>query len=240
ARPKRQSRRPADLMGGDEDEETGESEFPSNFDVLPSPADLLGPPEADELSGLLSRSGLPWNRHTPWRGEAIVVADTGQLPSVSLAEGLRLTLLGPTPALLYKLCTAWADVLGGRDEWGAEQEGGPPDLLGRRDTWPPVWKDGEQRDTSAANGSSIMLLAEYGEHALLLAGDGHARDLATGLERLRRERNQGKGLPIAAFKVPHHGSAKNLGRSVLDRSIAVGICSRPMARPWAPGSPGAT
>jgi hypothetical protein len=95
----------------------------------------------------------------------------------------------------------------------------PADLLGRRDTWPPVWKDKEQHDPSAANGSSIMLLAEFGNHALLLAGDGHAPDLATALERLSSERHPASApppVPLAAFKLPHHASEKNLSRAVLE------------------------
>ncbi len=73
-------------------------------------------------------------------------------------------------------------------------------------------------DTSAANGSSIMLLAEHDGRAILLAGDGYAPDLARALERLRQERGLGDGrLPLDAFKLAHHGSAKNLDASVLDK-----------------------
>jgi beta-lactamase superfamily II metal-dependent hydrolase len=208
---------PADLMGSADDasgwkDRVGES-------ALPSPSDLLGPQQGDELSGILAAARLPWNRHPRWNGDAIIVPDAGNLPAVTLDGGLRLTLLGPTLARLYKLCTAWSDVLGGTDEPTSPAEPGPADLLGRRNTWPPVWKDEERRDPSAANGSSIMLLAEFGDHALLLAGDGHAPDLAAALKRLSGERNQASAppaLPLAAFKLPHHASEKNLTRAVLE------------------------
>ena len=129
---------------------------------------------------------------------------------------MRLTLLGPTLARLYQLCSAWPDVLGGIDEPPAPAAI-PADLLGRRDNWPPVWKDGEQRDPSNANGSSIMLLAEFDDHALLLAGDGHAPDLAAALEVLNKRAQCGVSSVIALWlqaaaprerEKPHPGRAR--------------------------------
>jgi beta-lactamase superfamily II metal-dependent hydrolase len=207
---------PADLMGGADDASDREDHV-SESAALPSPADLLGPQQADELSEVLAAARLPWNSR--WNGEPIMVPEAGNLPAVTLDGGLRLTLLGPTLPRLYKLCTAWPDVLGGSDEPTAPGELGPADLLGRRDTWPPVWKNEEQRDSSAANGSSVMLLAEFGDHALLLAGDGHAPDLAAALKRLSVERNPASAptpVPLAAFKLPHHASEKNLTRALLE------------------------
>ena len=126
------ARRPADLMGGADDtadEETrGEDDVLDTF-ALPSPSDLLGPQQGDELSELLAARGLPWNRHDCWRGNAVMVPETGKLPVVTLDGGLRLTLLGPALARLYKLCTAWPDVLGGADEPAGPQAAGPADLL---------------------------------------------------------------------------------------------------------------
>lgn len=209
---------PSDLMGSG----SGTPEGPDDEDdwtTLPTAADLLGPQQGDELSTLMETRSLPWNSHPAWSGAAIRLPDDGVLPAVTLDGGLKLTLLGPTLKRLYKLCAAWPDVLAGRDE---ASPAGPSDLLGRRDTWPPVWKDGEKRDPSAANGSSIVLLAEYpaaersqGTHALLLAGDGHAPDLVAALDRLRSERALDGPLPLAAFKLAHHGSDKNLTRALL-------------------------
>jgi hypothetical protein len=53
------------------------------------------------------------------------------------------------------------------------------------------------------------------DQALLLAGDAYAPDLAAAVVRVCRERNQ-PALPLAAFKLPHHGSENNLTRAVLD------------------------
>jgi beta-lactamase superfamily II metal-dependent hydrolase len=211
---KARSGRPADMLGGGDDDEDV-----ADLAASPSARDLLGPQQGDELSELLAARGLPWNKDPLWKGEALVVQEGNELPVVTLDGNLKLTLLGPTPERLYKLCTAWADVLGGRDEPAGWQAAGPADLLGRHDTWPPVWKDKEGRDPSAANGSSIVLLAEYGPHALLLAGDGHAPDLAAALDRLRHERKlpPATPFPLAAFKLSHHGSENNLTRALLER-----------------------
>jgi hypothetical protein len=205
------TRRVADLMDGSGTDDEDEQQAAAS--VLPE--GLLGPPQGDELSKLLSNTGLPWNRHPRWNGEAVFCPDSGELPVVPLDGGLVLTLLGPRPSSLHRLLKVWPDVLTGKDENTVAAE--PPELLGRRDRWPPAWQDGEQRDASAANGSSIMLLAEYGDHALLLSGDGHAGDIDIALERLRQQKKLATPLPLTAFKLPHHASAHNITRAVLDQ-----------------------
>jgi hypothetical protein len=182
---------------------------------LPSAADLLGPQQGDQLSELLARRGLPWNQHALWKGGPVMIPDSGELPNVTLDGDLTLTVLGPNRDRLYKLCTVWTDVLGGVDQPAGIEA--PDDLLGRRDVWPPAWKDGERRDPSVANGSSIVLLAEYRGQALLLAGDGHAPDMAAALDRLRAERRLQTALPLAAFKLSHHASENNLTRELLEK-----------------------
>lgn len=210
---KRRSNKPKDLLGSEDNEGL------AGGGLIPSPADLLGPKEGDLLSDLLEKRGLPWNQ--AWNGEAIVVPETGSLPVITLDGKFSLTLLGPTYDRLYKLCESWPDVISGRDN----PHSGPADLLGRRDVWPPVWKDGEQRDPSPSNGSSIMFLVEYDGHALLLTGDGFAPDLEDALERLCREREVASGaFPLDAFKLPHHGSDKNLTAGLLGKTD----CSRYM------------
>ena len=205
---------PADLMGGATDADEDRADLDQA--ALPSAADLLGPQQGDQLSELLAKRNLPWNKHAPWKGGAVMIPDSGELPSVTLEGDLTLTVLGPNRDRLYKLCAAWTDVLGGRDEPSAAQPA-PEDLLGRRDKWPPVWKDGESRDPSFANGSSIMLLAEYGGHALLLAGDGYAPDMAAALDRVRAQRHLQKAFPLDAFKLSHHASENNLTRELLEK-----------------------
>lgn len=83
---------------------------------------------------------------------------------------------------------------------------------------------------SVANGSSIMLLAEYKAHGVLLTGDGHAPDLVASIKRLLGNRQapasgsnrvsaqpqEQQRLVLSAFKPSHHGSARNLTEAVMD------------------------
>lgn len=199
--------RPADTLGGTRGTDAA---------LSASPADLLGRQQADDLSALLARQARPCNAQAPWHGGPVLVPDAGPLPALTLPGGLRLTVLGPTATRLHRLCALWSAVLGGQDEGGRTR--GPADLLGRKDSWPPVWKDRETADSSAANGSSIALLAEFGPHALLLAGDAWAPDLQAALGRVAQSRGlpPGTPLPLSAFKLPHHGSENNLTRALMD------------------------
>jgi beta-lactamase superfamily II metal-dependent hydrolase len=204
----------SDFLGGGDDEENGEDD--ELLESRISPADLLGPAEGDRLSEILTKQRLPWNRHATWHGQAVVVREDGALPVAELDGGLRLTLLGPTMDDLYKLSAAWPDVLGGKDE--PSEEPLTDDFLGKLDTWPPKWSDKITHDPSKANGSSIMLLAEYGKASLLLPGDGHGPDLADALIRLQEERGHGEApLTLSGFKVSHHGSSKNVSREVIEQ-----------------------
>lgn len=215
AKARRGATRRGDFLGeGDDDDEPYSDD---SLDSRISPADLLGPAEGDRLSELITRHNLPWNSHATWQGNAVVVPESGTLPVAVLDGGLKLTLLGPTMEDLYRLSAAWPDVLGGSDE-PDEADTLPDDFLGRSDTWPPAWSDKLARDASKANGSSIMLLADYDDRSLLLAADGHAPALADALSRLQQARGQGDArIPIDAFKVAHHGSSKNVSRAVLER-----------------------
>ena len=207
----------SDLLGGagGTDAVDQEEDAALGLAALPSAADLLGPQQGDQLSQLLAARRLPWNQHSLWNGAAVMIPESGDLPRLTLEGDLKLTVLGPKIERLYKLCTVWSDILGGTE--ADAPSSAPDDLLGRRDTWPPVWKDGEGRDPSAANGSSIMLLAEYGSHALLLVGDGYAPDIAAAIDRIRAERRLASPFPLAAFKLSHHASENNLTQEVLEK-----------------------
>lgn len=170
--------------------------------------DVLGFDEADALSAILAADDLPWNKS--FGGSAVVVPPQGQLPYRELAGGLRLTLLGPSLTRLHELGQVWPSVLEAyarQERTGVAEE--PDDALGRSDTWPPVWRDAESWDDKEANGSSIVLLAEYGDTACLLPGDAFATDIVTHLKLLIDERKVGDQFPLAALKLSHHGSARN-------------------------------
>jgi hypothetical protein len=182
-----------------------------------SPADLLGAAEGEDLSKLLRERGLPWNQAVG--GDAVMIPQAGTLPERRLPDGLKLTLLGPSITRLRDLAQEWQGKVGTFDPAKLiipEEE--PDDLLGPKDAWPPIWIEGEGKDPSKPNGSSIALLAEYQGQALLLAGDAYAGDLDHGLSRLQAQPGYANTpLPLAGFKLPHHGSANNLSRQLLER-----------------------
>ncbi|MGW6915300.1 ComEC/Rec2 family competence protein [Kitasatospora sp. NPDC054939] len=183
---------------------------------------LLGADQGEMLQALISSQHLPWNtcfHHA--RGDdapAVCLPDRGALPTAELPGGARATLVSPGRKELTSLRREWTRVLKdlgvtpGRPEEALERlarrknlRGLADDLLGR-----------ERVDGSVPNGSSIAFLLEHREHRLLLTGDGHAKVLERGLDRLLRQRGEEK-LAIGALKVPHHGSAANTTDSLLSR-----------------------
>jgi beta-lactamase superfamily II metal-dependent hydrolase len=192
----------------------------NGWDHLPS--DLLGPAQAEMLSGILKKR-RPWGHKLPWNrlfggGPVQVPDDPSQpLPVRQLAGGMTLTLLAPTRHELARLAPYWrnevlaAELTPGGNEQALELLDRSPRLR-RRDILGAFDVEGAaakvfRADTTRANGSSIVLLAEFGEAKALLAGDAHAAVLLKTIPRLLAAR---PGLTLDAFKLPHHGSKKNV------------------------------
>lgn len=181
----------------------------------------LGARQAEMFSTAIVDLQLPWNL---WRdGDAIVTAVT-DLPERILPGGMRLTLLSPTPASLSKLGPVWKRELkrqglepGGRVDYSRFLKGTPSTIADAA-----ALKDIDNLadakfagDSSAPNGSSIALLAEFGGASVLLAGDAHAPILVESIRSLLRQRGAQR-LKLDLFKVSHHGSHNNLSRELLD------------------------
>jgi hypothetical protein len=184
---------------------------------LPLPPDALGALHGEIFSALLVKRGFAWNRS--WDGAAVVLPDQGPLPRVTLPGGLTLTLLSPTRERLADLRTDWNKEV---DRLGLEP-GDTEAALGELEDRPRLQPDalGPARidvealaqapftaDTSAANGSSIALLAEHDGKALLLGADAFSPVLEAGIRRLLEERGRER-LRLDACKVPHHGARSN-------------------------------
>ena len=176
---------------------------------------LLSGKDGDDFSQLLVREKLPWNRWT--KGQAIVRpdGDSGSarevLPSITLAGGLKLTLLSPTPKTLEQLAGTWDEdlaapgkrrLLAGRQLEREENL----DVLADR----PFAPDG-----SRPNGSSIAVLAEFAGKRVLLGADAYAGVLSSAVQRLLKKGE--KRLRLDAFKLPHHGSRGNLHDDLMAR-----------------------
>lgn len=187
------------------------------------PTDLLGPVQGEMVSAVIQERGLPWNEAFGGKDEPVQVGDDGKPVSKDLPGGMKLTLLSPTRDDLARLRPKWKEEVekaglepGSTDDALRElreREDVPPDLLG--DEGPPDPRnDIEQEfvsDTSAANGSSIVLLAEFDEKKALLVGDAFPSLVLRGLSRV----SEGK-LPVDALKLSHHGSKKNTDTALIE------------------------
>ena len=187
------------------------------------PDDTLGPVQGEIVSALLEKGGFTCNG--PWDGKAVVVPAKGRLPSCTLEGGLKLTLLSPTPERLEDLRLEWKKILAAekmrpgktgdalrRLETRRDLQ---PDRLGRVDVF-ALARQKYEPDRGTGNGSSIALLAEYGEKAVLLAGDAFAPLLERTIGRLLEERKQEGKLCLNAFKLSHHGSRGNTSPGLLE------------------------
>jgi hypothetical protein len=74
-------------------------------------------------------------------------------------------------------------------------------------------------DSSVANLSSIVVLAETGGKKMLLTGDARGDKILLGLEEIGLLRPGGK-MKVDILKMPHHGSDRNMEKTFLERVLA--------------------
>lgn len=173
----------------------------------------FGAVQGERLGDALIANGLPWNEAFGRKRVAIEEGEPIRLPD--LPGGLRLTLLSPTPAKLQAMKAVWeaeVRIAGMKAGLPAEQalprgfrRMGPIDV----DT---LAASQFEDDHAEANGTSIALLAEFAGRRVLLSADAHGDVLTASLKTLAN----GGRLKLDAFKIPHHGSAHNLSREMLD------------------------
>lgn len=187
--------------------------------------EALGPVQGESLTERIVTGHLNWNNSFDSKAAALSGPDA--LPEKTLPGGMKLTLLSPTLDDLSKLKPVWKAVViaAGLDPEatyeekededtrpsGLEKLGGVklPDIEALAAT--PF-----EEDTSEANGSSIVLLAEYHGHSILLCGDAHPEDVAASLEKLAAERGV-DAIALDAVKLPHHGSKANVSAELLGK-----------------------
>jgi hypothetical protein len=190
--------------------------------------DKLGPVDGEILSTQLRERKMAWNQ--AFDAGAVCVPEDGPLPTRTLPGGLVLTLLSPGAPQLNALRKEWRNVLraGGLDPCepegpaqaqrlavAAARKGLRLDRLGAAP--PDVGRLADQRfgpDRAVANGSSIVVLAEYEGKSALLGADAFPEVVAAGIGRLLSSRQMHK-LSVDAFKVCHHGSKHNTSNDLL-------------------------
>ena len=192
----------------------------------PAAEGVRGPVHGEYLALRIASRDAPWNR---WFGGRAIHAgiDAKSLPAVTLAGGLRITVLGPLPEQLVALRDAWYKV--------ATTAGGTPgdgDFFAPRLEAARRYRGGERLDAnvtdlragldmlaakldaSVANGSSIALLLEYAGKRCALLGDAHAPGIARAFQAAAQARGEQR-LRLDAIKVAHHGSARNVTPALL-------------------------
>ena len=183
----------------------------------------LGPVQGERLTTWLNNHGSPWN--VAFDSQAAAVPDDGDLPEAPLPEGMRVTVLAPGDAELATLRPVWErEVRDAGLEPGtpySEEEAIPTSVAALGP--PPTREDVERwaatpfsKDGSEANGASVSLLLEFEGRSALLTGDAHSDPLIRGIDRLLDARGADR-LDVDVFKLPHHGSRRNVSSELLER-----------------------
>ncbi len=197
-------------------------------------SDELSAAQGEMFAALIAARAVPLN--AAFDGAAVHVPDEGCLPTHDL-QGLRLTVLAPDARALRRLRDRWnpaleeAGLLFDSPEEALSQLRRRPSLipddnylLGPPETGGLAWvaetaRATAQPDDSVPNASSIALLAEFAGVSVLLAGDATSEALEAGIRRLLEERGLDR-LELTAFKLPHHGSVRNVTRELLELAPA--------------------
>lgn len=170
---------------------------------------VLGAYDAQRFEKTLRERGWPWNAATG--GGALMVPDDGTaLPRISLARDVVLVLLGPPQRRLAKLLDHWPAVEEGAEEDGLALAPRPKPTV---DNVESLAAEYSRPDRTAPNGGSIAFVVEAEGKKALFAADALPEDLDAALTRYG-----GAGRhSFDAVKAPHHGSAHNNLRSLVDR-----------------------
>lgn len=182
--------------------------------------DTLGGRQGEFFSALLQHRLPPGAWNGAFKG-AVVVPPNGPLPVVTLAGGMKLTLLSPTRPKLDKMREAWrkdlkatgitpGDIDAAWQELRTQKKYLPDEgLLSSSDSSiATILTRQFKADQAAANGSSIAFLAEHAAGSCLFLADAHPDAVTASLNRLLQERGA-KRLKVDAVKVAHHGSKNN-------------------------------
>ena len=167
----------------------------------------------EQLKKRVAAGESRWNGK--FAGKAAALPADNSPVVIALDDHMTLTLLGPSREKMTALIPKWEAEC--RDAGMViNVEAQDPDPEGF-ETFAAIDIDALadepfEEDTSKPNGSSIAILAQYNGKSALLSGDSHTDLLAESLGKLAGD----GGKPVLhAFKVPHHGSRKNISTELL-------------------------
>ena len=179
----------------------------------------LGPVHGEKLSIWLREQ--QWNK--AFNGGPVSRVPSEPVKTVVLHDGLKLSILGPTPDRLSNFVSTWKDAVeeaiekgrldGSSVSQGLEALGSDdPPILVSKDDLRILAESNHGSDNSKANGSSITLLLEYKGRKMILSGDAFSDDIVDGINAVSPTTR----LHVDLFKLPHHGSKKNVHKELLE------------------------
>lgn len=143
-------------------------------------------------------------RLNPEFGGKLVKAPQKKSARLDMGKGLKFTIAGPLEAELIALQKEHDEFL--------KKQGKDKKAKGALASF---------TDESAANLSSIVVLAEVGKKRMLLTGDARGDKLLDGLERTGLLKADGKSkMHVDILKMPHHGSDRNVDPIFFQRITA--------------------
>jgi hypothetical protein len=138
----------------------------------------------------------------------------GPLPTISLASGATVTLLGPSRTKLASFASDWALELAEFGRFPAPVLGSRPRPIPRPGGVERIAAQLDTADRGKANGTSIAFVIQYGGRRALFLADAHPDDMAVALRRFAREAGR---VRFDLIKVAHHGSARNNTSALIDQ-----------------------
>lgn len=173
----------------------------------------LGAVQGDKLTDWLVAKNLPWNK--AFNGNAVHLASDSAPPEIKLEDGMTVTILSPGLTQLSNMIGRWEDEV---RRAGLDQNATPEERKARVgeqafggidiDSLANSYND---RDREEPNGTSIATLFKYEGGSALLAADAHPDVLIQSITKLAN----GRKLEVDVFKLPHHGSKKNVTRQLM-------------------------
>lgn len=148
---------------------------------------------------------LPWN--VAFAGGPIDTGPEAGFLEVPYPDGPLVTVISPTTKRLSSLAAKWFETLDAAKRGLAEEE--EPDVLNPLDDLTAIADESTPKDASVSNGSSIAFLIEHRGASVVLGADAFGNVLGAGLAGVASARGLER-LDVDAFKLPHHGSKRNV------------------------------
>jgi len=171
--------------------------------------ETFGVPHGIRLAKLIEDLAIPWNEAFGRR--AICLEPSGKAVLHSLTKNCEISLLSPSSADLHGLAEKWREEIASKSTEAVIDDTPEIETYGAsRNSWEDLAKSDFDPDTSVTNLSSIAFLLKVGTIQVFFGGDASSPTVLNALSSLPHSPGT-----ISAFKLSHHGSARNTCESLL-------------------------